>query len=121
MFDVVFVRGLRVDAIIGVLAHERTTAQTICIDLQMHVQTGKAAASDQLVDALDYATITNAVVDLTRAAQFNLVETLAENIAELILANDLVQAVTVSVDKPQAMANTDTVGVRIHRERKVDS
>lgn len=115
--DVVYVSNLVFDAIIGVLPAERITPQPVCINLEVGVDTRKAAASTDLEDTLDYAALAGEVQALTIAAECLLVETLAEKIAELTLQQPLAQAVTVDVRKPNALHNADGVGVRIHRHK----
>ena len=113
--DIVFVRNLEFDTIIGVLPAERTTPQPICINLEVAVDTATAAASTRLEDTLDYAALAAAVKVLTVESQCLLVETLAEKIAQLTLQQNRVAAVTVDVMKPAALTEAAGVGVRIYR------
>jgi len=115
--DIVFVRGLVVHAILGVLPQERTTAQPVRIDLEISLDTHTAATSHELEDTLDYANLAGSVKTLAIEAECLLVETLADKIAALALQQPLVQAVQVSVSKPNALDDADAVGVRIHRSR----
>jgi len=115
--DVICIHGLEVQAIIGVLPHERSTAQPVTIDLEITVDTRMAAASEKLEDTLDYAALASAVKALTIEAECLLVETLAEKIAELALQQPLARAVQVNVTKPNALQNAAGVGVRIYRAR----
>jgi dihydroneopterin aldolase len=116
--DVVYIRNLVFDAIIGVLPEERTTPQPVCINLQVSVNTREAAASRRLDDTLDYAALAQAVQTLTVDSQCLLVETLAEDIAALALASPHAQAVVVDVMKPNALSQAEGVGVRITRNKK---
>lgn len=115
--DVIFVHDLVVQAIIGVLPHERTTPQPVRIDLEITVDTRTAAASGELDDTLDYATLATDVQALAMQAQCLLVETLAEKIAALTLQQSRAQAVQVTVTKPDALEHAEGVGVRIFRSR----
>ena len=117
MPDTVFIHNLAFDAIIGVLAQERTTPQPIRIDLDMEVKTSGAAQSRELNDTVDYAAMAEAVRRLVIEAEALLVETLAEEIARHVLTDDLVDGVTVRVTKPQALPGETEVGVKIHRRR----
>jgi len=113
--DTVYIRDLVVEAIIGILPHERTTPQPVHINLEISVDTRAAAASTRLQDTLDYAALAQAVTELTVRAQCLLVETLAEKIAELALQHPSARAVQVDVMKTNALASAAGVGVRIHR------
>jgi dihydroneopterin aldolase len=115
--DVVYIRDLVFDAILGVLPEERTTPQPVCINLEVSVDTRRAAASCDLKDTLDYARLAAEVRALCIDAQCLLVETLAEKIASLTLQQAHVHAVTVDVMKPAALADCQGVGVRITRHR----
>ena len=116
--DIIYIRDLVFDAIIGVLPTERTTPQPVCINLEVTLDTQTAATSRDLKDAVDYATLAAAVKDLTIKAECLLVETLAAQIADLVLAQPLALAVRVDVNKPNAIADAAGVGVRIYRERQ---
>jgi len=113
--DIVYVRDLVFEAIIGVLPDERTTPQPVCINLEVSVDTQTAADSQRLDDTLDYAVLAEKIRDYTVGAKCLLVETLAENIAALTLVHPQARAVTVDVMKPNALEDARGVGVRIHR------
>ena len=113
--DIIYVRDLVFDAIIGVLPDERVTPQPVCINLQVHVDTRAAAASCNLADTLDYAELADSVRELTTSAQCLLVETLAEKIAVLTLTQPQATAVLVDINKPDALPGAAGVGVRIYR------
>ncbi len=113
--DIVYVRNLVFDAIIGVLPQERVTPQPICVSLELSVDTQTAAESENLNDTLDYAFLAEAVEALAIEQQCLLVETLAQQIAGLALAQPRVEAVRVSVGKPNALQKAELVGVEIYR------
>ncbi len=115
--DTVYVRNLVFKTIIGVLPHERDTPQPVCISLELTVDTAPAAESKDLSDTLDYAFLAEAVEALAIEQQCLLVETLAQQIADLALAQPLVQAVRVNVGKPDALQKAEQVGVEIYRRR----
>jgi len=115
--DIVYVRNLVFKTIIGVLPHERDTPQPVCISLELTVDTAPAAKSKDLSDTLDYAFLAEAVEALAIEEQCLLVETLAQQIAGLALAQPLVQAVRVNVGKPDALQKAEQVGVEIYRRR----
>jgi len=115
--DIVFVRNLTVQAILGVLPEERRSPQSVVVNLQIHSNTKIAAQSKQLTDTIDYAQVAQAIEQLAQAQRCLLVETLAEEIANLVLEYDAATAVSVDVAKPDALPQADAVGVRIYRSR----
>ncbi len=117
MPDQIFIRNLEIHAILGVLPEERTTPQTVRVNVTLDTDTRSAAASRALADTIDYAALAEAITRLTEDAAHLLVETLAEDIAGLALADQRVRGVTVEVSKPEALAAADAVGVSIYRER----
>jgi dihydroneopterin aldolase/2-amino-4-hydroxy-6-hydroxymethyldihydropteridine diphosphokinase len=86
----------------GVLARERRDGQEFTVDAVLHLDTGKAAASDVLVDTVDYGTLATRIADAVRGEPFDLIETLADRIAAACLAAPGVFVVDVAVHKPQA-------------------
>ena len=113
-----FVRSLTVDAIIGVHPWERENRQPVRISFAMATDVAAAATSDSLEQALDYAAAAQRVAALARESRFQLVETLAEHIAQLLLHEFPIQRVRVEVEKPEAVAEADSVGVTIERRRR---
>jgi dihydroneopterin aldolase len=111
----VFVRGLSIQTIVGIHPAERTTPQQVLISFELVTDTGKAAASDNIADAVDYDGASQRISELVIARQFQLLETMAEEIAALLLAAYPLSAVAVEVQKPAALSNANSVGVRIER------
>ncbi len=121
LHDKIFLRDLRVDTIIGIFEWERQTRQTVSIDLTMPGDIRRAAASDHIDDTFNYQAVAEQVVELTRESSFQLVETLAERIAELCLANFDMPWIDVRVNKPGAVKGAQDVGVMIHRGVRPDA
>ena len=117
MNDHVFVEGLQFDAIVGIRPEERHTPQPVLIDIDMTVSTRPAAESGAIDDTVSYSDVTRQVQLLVEERRFELLETLAERCAELVLWQPGVRAVLFTVRKPEAVANADAVGVRIYRSR----
>lgn len=113
--DVVFVKGLTVDAVIGVYAWERAITQPILIDISLETDISKAAASDDVTDALSYKDVCDDVENWCKDIKANLLEHLAEQIADKLLAKYPCQKVTLSLAKPTAIKPSDAVGVQITR------
>ncbi len=114
--DTIFLRDLRVETIVGVWDWERKIRQTVSIDLDMAADIRRAAASDSLDDTLNYKLVAKRVQQFVGESSFQLVETLAEKIAEVVLNDFNVPWVEVRVNKPGAIRGARDVGVKIRRE-----
>ena len=115
--DKVFIRNLKADAIIGIYDFERVTKQPIIITLEMTHDNKRPASTENILDALDYEKISNSVKNLIESSSFQLVETLAETIAQHILTTYETEQLTLELNKPNAIAFTDSVGIMITRNR----
>ena len=116
--DTVFVRDLRMDAVIGVFDWERQVRQQISIDLEMGTNVSVAASSDALADTLDYKAISNRIRELVENNQPQLVETLIELIAQTIMSEFSVPWLRITIAKPGAVRGSAAVGVTIERGAK---
>ena len=113
--DIIFISELQVDTIIGIFDWERTKKQTVSIDLEMAADIARAAASDNIDDTLSYKDVSKRVEQYIADSEFQLVETLAERVAELVLTEFPVPWLRLTVHKPGALSNSKDVGVRIER------
>lgn len=113
--DVVFIDGLRVEALIGVHEWERTAPQALRFDVELETDTRPAAASDALRDALDYAAVAARLREVALASRCELIETLAEACCAMLLREFGVARVRLRLTKPGAVPAADGVGVRIER------
>ena len=111
--NIVYIRGLRAEAVIGVYEWERHIRQTLVLDLEMASDTARAAASDQIADALDYAALSGRVVALVEASEYQLLETLADAVARMITREFGVPWLRLRLSKPAAVAAAEDVGVII--------
>ncbi|OXL26524.1 MULTISPECIES: dihydroneopterin aldolase [unclassified Psychrobacter] len=116
--DVVFVKGLKVEAVIGVYDWERAITQPILIDIALETDISKAAASDDVNDALNYKAVCDDVSAWCQEIKAELLEHLAGQIADRLLANYSCHKLTLSVAKPTAIKQADAVGVQITRYAK---
>ena len=112
---IVFLRDLRVETIIGIFEWERTTRQVVGIDLEMAADIARAAATDSIDDALDYKAISKRLIDFVSGSSFQLVETLAEEIARIVREEFGVPWVKVTLSKPGAIRGARDVGIVIER------
>ena len=115
--DTVFIEQLEVDAQIGIYDWERRIRQPLWFDIEMSFDNRVPAASDSITDTLDYKAVSKRVMAYVAASDFGLVETLAERVADLILAEFPVRRVQLKLSKPGAVRGARAVGVRIVRER----
>jgi len=113
--DRIFLRDLRVETIIGIFDWERETPQTVSIDLEMATDVARAAASDDIADALDYKAVAKRLIAFVGESEFQLVETLAERIAAILREEFDVAWVRVTVNKGGAVRGASGVGVVIER------
>jgi 2-amino-4-hydroxy-6-hydroxymethyldihydropteridine diphosphokinase len=117
--DIVYVRDLQVPALIGIYDWERQIRQMINIDLEMGWDNRKAATTDDIKYTLNYKAASKMVMELVKNSDYQLVETLAERIAELLLDKMQIPWVKVTLGKPKAVSGSREVGVIITRKRKV--
>ena len=115
--DKVYVTGLKVDAYIGVYDWEHEQTQPLILDLEMDWDHRKAAESEQLNDALDYDALSQAVIQLIQARPRALIETIAEEVAQLILQQFKTPRVRVKVAKPQAVPAAQYTAVELVRSQ----
>jgi len=111
--NIVYIKGLQAQSVIGVYAWEREIRQTLVLDLEMASDTARAAASDQIADALDYATISSQVISLVEGSEYQLIESLAEEVAGMVLKDFGVSWLRLRLSKPGAVAEAEDVGVII--------
>jgi dihydroneopterin aldolase len=114
--DIVFIEDLRVQTVIGVFDWEREIRQTVSIDLEMAYDIRKAAASDDIKDALDYKAVSKRLIRFIEDSEFQLVESLAERCAAIVLAEFPVRWLRIKLGKPGAVRGSSAVGVVIERQ-----
>jgi dihydroneopterin aldolase len=113
--DTIFLRDLKVRTIVGIWEWERRMPQEVSIDLDMAADVGKAAASDDIQDTLDYKGVSRRIKSFVAESRFNLIETMAEQIATIIREEFGVRWVRVRVHKPWAIRGSRDVGICIER------
>lgn len=116
--DTVFIRELRIDTVIGIYEWEREIRQTVVLDLEMGADIAKAAASDAIEDTLDYKAVSKRLIEFVRSSEFQLVETLAERCAAIVLEEFDVPWVRLTLNKVGAVSAARDVGVIIERGRR---
>lgn len=116
--DIIFLRDLRIDTIIGIYDWERSTRQTVSLDLEMATDIRKAAATDHIDDTLNYKAVAKRLIGFVSESDFQLVETLAERICELVLEEFPVPWVRLTLNKGGAVRGAQGVGIIIERGAK---
>jgi len=113
--DIIFLRGLRVDTVIGIYDWERRIKQTVVLDLEMAADVRKAAATDDIEDTLDYKAVAKRVESFIKESEFQLVETMAERCAQIVRDEFNVPWLRLTLNKIGAVGSADDVGVIIER------
>ena len=116
--DIVFIRELKIDTVVGIYDWERRIRQVVVLDLDMAADVAKGARSDRIGDALDYKAVAKRLLQFVSESEFQLVETLAEKIAELVMHEFGVRWIKVTLNKPGAVSGSKSVGVIIERGKK---
>ncbi|MFL6241060.1 MAG: dihydroneopterin aldolase [Actinomycetes bacterium] len=117
MSDTLALRGLRVRGYHGVLPEERQDGQVFVVDAVLHVETRRAAASDDLHQTVDYAVLANRLAAIVGGEPVNLIETLADRLASCCLEDERVERVELTVHKPDAPVEWDVDDVTVTVER----
>jgi len=116
--DIIFLRDLRIETIIGIYDWEREKKQTVVLEIEMSTDVAKAAASDDIRDALNYKDIAKRLIDFIGKSEFQLVETLAEECAQIIQHEFDVAWVKLELNKQGAVSGSRDVGVIIERGQR---
>ena len=118
--DTVFIEGLKTEAIIGIYDWERENRQPLIFNIDMDLPISQAAQSDDINDTVNYKQVSDEVIALVTESRYELLETLCEDICQHILNNhNAVQLIRLKVSKPKAVKETDTVGLKITRQRAI--
>jgi len=116
--DIVYIRDLKIQTIIGIYDWERNIKQTVRINLDMGFDIKPAAISDNIKDALNYKAVAKRLIAFVEESSFELVETLAEKIAQIVMAEFPVKWLRLDLSKPEAVTGANDVGVIIERGTK---
>jgi dihydroneopterin aldolase len=116
--DIIFLHGLKIECVIGIWDWERKIKQALILDLDMSADIRRAAATDSIDDTLNYKAVAKRLQEFVGQSQFQLVETLAEKVAEIVLNEFKVHWVRVRVNKKGAVSGARDVGVLIERGEK---
>ncbi len=113
--DIVYIKGLEVETVIGIYDWEREIRQTVRVDLEMATDIRQAAASEDIENTLDYKSVSDRLISFIGESEFLLVETMAEEIAQIVLNEFNVPWLRLQLGKPGAVPSATDVGVIIER------
>jgi dihydroneopterin aldolase len=113
--DIIYLHDLRIETVIGIYNWERRVKQTVILDVEMGADIRKAASSDRVDDTINYKAVAKRLFAFVSGSQFELVETLAERVAAVIIEEFGVPWVRVRVNKQGAVRGVRDVGVVIER------
>jgi len=115
--DRVFIENLTIETVIGIFDWERDIRQAVSLDLEMDFDIRQAAATDAIADTLDYKAVAKRLIRFVERSEFQLVETLAEKCAAIVLAEFPVEHLKLKLSKPGAVRGSSAVGVIIERSK----
>jgi dihydroneopterin aldolase len=115
--DTIFLQDLKVETVVGIWDWERKIRQTVSIDIEMAADVVKAAETDNIEGTLNYKAVAKRVQQFVGDSEYQLIETLAEKLAETILSEFDIPWIQLRVSKPGAIRNAKNVGVVIHRRK----
>ncbi len=116
--DIVFIKDLEIETVIGIYDWERKIRQVVCLNIEMSADIRRAAATDRIEDTLDYKAVAKRLIGFVEKSEFGLVETLGERCAEIVLAEFPVDWLKLRLDKPGAVRGSKSVGIIIERGRR---
>lgn len=116
--DIVFIRELQIETVIGIYDWERKVRQMISLDIDMATDIHKAATTDNIDDTLSYKTVAKRLIEFVEQSDYELVEALAEQICAIIIDEFNVPWVKLTLSKPGAVRGSRAVGVIIERGKK---
>jgi len=113
--DIIFLRELKIETLIGVYEWEKRVPQTLQLDLEIALPDSRACQTDNIKDALNYADIVRDIQTALASRHYNLLEALAESIAQILLDDFKAPWVKISVAKLNAIRGSKMVGISIER------
>jgi dihydroneopterin aldolase len=116
--DIVYIRDLQIETVIGIYDWEREIKQTISLDIDMATDIRKAAKSDNIEDTLSYKAVAERLISFVSGSEFLLVEAMAEECGEIVMQEFNVPWLRLKLSKPGAVLGSRDVGVIIERGEK---
>jgi len=116
--DIIYLHDLKIECVIGIWDWERRIKQSVIIDLDLGFDIRRAAQTESIDDTLNYKAVAKRLQQFVGESQFQLVETMAERVAEILLKEFKLTWVRVRINKRGAVRGAGDVGVIIEREQK---
>ena len=113
--DLVYIKNLRIETIIGIYDWEREVKQVVSMDLEMAADIKMAAQTDNIGYALNYKSIGKRIIKFVQEQKFKLIESMAEEVAQIVLIEFSVPWVRLRISKPGALRGSEDVGIIIER------
>ena len=113
--DIIYLKDLRIDTIVGIYEWERRTRQTVILDIEMGADISRAARTDAIEDTLNYKAVAKRIISFVEGSDCQLIETLAERVADILLREFKVPWLRLSLNKQGAVRGVRDVGVIIER------
>lgn len=117
MSDVVFVKGLKIDTVVGVYDWEQAIKQSLIIDAKISCDISQAAVTDDVIHAINYKSVCEDIEHICHEMKAKLLESLAEKICQYVLNNYPCHSITLTIHKPNAIKQASSVGVSITRNK----
>lgn len=117
MQDTIFIHDLSVSTLIGILPHERVQKQTLILNIELATDFQKAAASDDVRDAISYADIADSIIAFAADADYGLLERFGQALIDSLFAHYPATHITLSITKPGAVLHTRNIGIKMQRKR----
>jgi dihydroneopterin aldolase len=113
--DIIFIQGLKIDTVIGIYDWERKIRQNIVLDIEMSTDIRATSKTDHIDQALDYKAVSKRLIDFVQNSEYQLVETLAEKITQIVLQEFEVTWIKLTLNKGEVLTGAQGVGVIIER------
>lgn len=119
MTDKICIKNLSIDCKIGVYEEERERTQPVCFDIELSADFSTSSQTDNLSDTIDYFEITSKIVTAVKKSQFQLIESLAEHVANICLQESKISSVNITLKKPMALSAFGAeVSINVTRNKK---
>lgn len=116
--DKIFIKNLRVEGILGIHTHEQRTPQTILINAIVTTDIRQAAEHDDIQKTVNYSTLMKEIIQFIKSSHYRTIEALIEALAQMIMKDERIEEVWLRIEKPNVLAEADSVGVEITRKRE---
>lgn len=117
IMDIVYIKELEVETVIGIFDWERKIKQIVSLDIEMQSDIALAAGTDSIEEALDYKSVSKRLISFIEESEFQLIETMAEKVASIVLDEFDVPWLKLRLSKPGAVRGSKDVGVIIERSK----